>query len=98
MMLLNIGGSGYGFTLSASGSYNQATDKEEEAAFRSLASGESEVIMATAQCLTHSISLSDYVRPLFTANFIQALESLDIASRSNNSDVMDVPWKHGNTI
>ena len=88
-MLLNIGGSGFGFTLKASGSYNEATDKQEEAAVRSLAKGDAEVIMATAQCLTHSISLSDYVRPLFTANFIQALESLDSASRSNNSDLMD---------
>ena len=74
----------YGVSASASANYNRATNEEQQASASVFENYSGEIWQAKATCLTHTVSISDSVRPLFTQDFIAHLINLDVASRSNN--------------
>jgi hypothetical protein len=74
----------YGVSASASANYNRATNEEQQASASVFENYSGEIWQAKATCLTHTVSISDSVRPLFTQDFIAHLINLDAASRSNN--------------
>ena len=50
----------------ASASFAMATDKKERSAEKVLSEYDGEIEMAKATCFTHSVTLAENVRPLFT--------------------------------
>ena len=81
----SIGGSGFGITASASGSYARATNSDERAAETVLSKYKGEILMAKATCLTHAVAIANYVRPVFTTDFIKSLEDMDAAAKSSDN-------------
>ena len=82
-------GSFFGISASASASFGLATDSEERASEKVLTKYDGEIQRATATCLTHSVTISDIVRPIFTPDFIAHLKDMDAASQSGNTQKED---------
>ena len=80
-------GSFWGITAKASASYNRATDTDSQTSEKVLNKYKGELTRAKATCLTHSVSIADDVRPVFTPDFIRHLEDMDAASRSEDREV-----------
>merc|ERR1712133_299491 len=79
------GKGGFGaITVSASVSYNRATNSDSAASEKVLNKYKGEITRAKATCLTHSVSISAASRPVFTPGFIKLLEKLDVAAKSEN--------------
>ena len=73
-----------GWSGSASASYSRATNSDQQASASVLENYSGEIWQAKATCLTHTVSISDSVRPLFTQGFISHLIKLNEATTSNN--------------
>ena len=86
---LSAEGSFFGISASASASYNRATNSEEIASEKVLTTYNGEIQMAKATCLTHAVSISDIVRPVFAPDFIAHLKNLHQASKSDNDQMKD---------
>ena len=71
---------------SASASYTRSTNSDQMASEKVLEKYKGEITRAKATCLTHSVSISEFVRPVFTPDFIDALEEMDAATRSGDED------------
>ena len=82
-------GSGFGISAKASASYARSTNTDEQASMSVLKHNKGEIVIAKATCLTHSVSISDYVRPVFTEDFINGLKDLNIASVSVDTATRD---------
>ena len=76
-----------GISASASASYTRASNSDQMASERVLKKYKGEITRAKATCLTHSISISNAVRPVFTPDFISNLENMDAATRSGDASV-----------
>ena len=83
---LSVSGGFAGIEASASASYNRATNSDSQASEKVLNKYNGEITRAKATCLTHTVSIADKVRPLFTTNFINHLEALDAASGLENEE------------
>ena len=81
---VSASGSYGGWSGSASASYSRATNSDQQASASVLENYSGEIWQAKATCLTHTVSISDSVRPLFTQGFISHLIKLDEATASNN--------------
>ena len=73
-------------TVKASASYDRSSNSDAQDIAKVLNKYKGEITRAEATCLTHSISISDTVRPVFTPGFIQHLEDLDAATRFEEED------------
>ena len=71
---------------SASASYTRATNSDQQASEKVLNKYKGEITKAKATCLSHSVSIAKFVRPVFTPDFIHALEELDAATRSEDEE------------
>ena len=71
---------------SASASYTRSTNSDQMASEKVLEKYKGEITRAKATCLTHSVSISEFVRPVFTPDFIDALEDMDVATRSGDEN------------
>ena len=80
----SVSGKVWGVSASASANYARATNEQQQASSAVLETYSGEIWQAKATCLTHTVSISDSVRPLFTQDFIAHLIKLDAASKSNN--------------
>ena len=61
----------------ASASYLQATNADEKAISNVFKQYNGEVVIAKGRCITNIVSISNYVRPVFTDNFISGLVRLN---------------------
>ena len=86
---VSVEGEAFGISASASASYTRSTDSDEQASESILTKHNGEIIIAKATCLTHSVSISHYVRPVFTSDFILGLKALDNAAKSNDIKVKE---------
>ena len=77
-------GSGFGISAKASLGYSRATNADESAAETVLSKLNGELSVAKATCLTHAVSISRFVRPVFTSDFIRGLVMLDEATDVGN--------------
>ena len=78
---------GFGGTSNgASESYARATNSGQMASEKVLEKYKGEITRSKATCFTHSGSISESVRPVFTPDFIDALEEMDAATRSGDED------------
>ena len=77
-------GSIFGVSVKASAAFSLATNSEEKASEKVLTKYNGEIMTAKATCLTHLVSISKFVRPIFTPDFIASLEMMDAASKSND--------------
>ena len=82
-------GSAFGISASASASYARSTNSDEQASESILSKHNGEIVIAKATCLTHSVSIADYVRPVFTSDFIHGLKSLSNAVNSDNTNIKE---------
>ena len=82
----------YGFEAQVSAAYNRATNSEESAAMRVFSKYKGEIMMARATCLTNVITISNFVRPLFTNDFINALNMLHHASLSEHNGTREAAF------
>ena len=73
-------------TVKASASYDRSSNSDAQDIAKVLNKYKGEITRAEATCLTHSISISDTVRPVFTPGFIEHLEDLDAATRFEEED------------
>ena len=80
----SVEGEAWGVSAAASANYARATNEAQQASASVLENYSGEIWQAKATCLTHTVSISDSVRPLFTQDFIAHLINLDAASSSNN--------------
>ena len=64
-------------TAEASASYLQATNADEKAISNVFKQYNGEVVIAKGRCITNIVSISNYVRPVFTDNFISGLVRLN---------------------
>ena len=69
-------GSGFGISAKASAGYARSTDSDEQAAKKVLDKNKGEIIRAKATCLTHTVTLSEFIRPVFTPDFIAGMKLL----------------------
>ena len=69
---------------SASASYTRATNSDQMASEKVLNKYHGEITRAKSTCLTHSVSISNEVRPVFTPDFIQNVEKMDAALRNGD--------------
>ena len=67
----------WGVTADVSASYMQATNADEKAISNVFKQYNGEVIIAKGRCITNIVSISNYVRPVFTDNFISGLVRLN---------------------
>ena len=81
---VGVSGSYLGFSGSASAAYSRATNSDQQASASVLENYSGEIWQASATCLTHTVSISDSVRPIFTQGFIAHLIKLNDAAISNN--------------
>ena len=82
-------GSAFGISASASAAYARSTNSDEQASESILSKHNGEIVIAKATCLTHSVSISDFVRPVFTSAFIDGLKFLDGATKSDNVTIQE---------
>ena len=81
------GKGGFGaIKVSAAASYTRATNSDQMASEKVLKKYHGEITRAKATCLTHSISISNAVRPVFTPDFIQNIENMDEALQSGDEE------------
>ena len=81
------GKGGFGaISVSASVSYNRATNSDSAASEKVLNKYKGEITRAKATCLTHAVSISAASRPVFTPGFIKLLEEMDAAANSENEE------------
>ena len=80
-------GSFFGITVKASAAFSLATNAEEKASEKVLSKYNGEIQTAKATCLTHSVTLSKYIRPIFTPDFIASLRTMDAASKQGNATI-----------
>ena len=80
----DVEGSGFGISAKASVGYSRATNADESAAETVLSKLNGELSVAKATCLTSVVSISSFVRPVFTSDFIEGLKMLDDAIDINN--------------
>ena len=76
-----------------SAAYSRATNADEQAAVKVINKYRGEIIQAKATCITHSVSISDNVRPLFTQGFINHLKDINDAIEANDEDEKIKTWK-----
>ena len=76
----------FGVTVKASASYDRASNSDAQDVAKVLNKYKGEITRAEATCLTHSVSIADGVRPVFTPDFISHLEDLDAATRVDEED------------
>ena len=69
-------GEGFGVNAKASFGYARSTNSDEQAAESVISKRKGEIIRAKATCLTHTIILASYIRPVFTPDFIRGLKTL----------------------
>ena len=69
---------------SASASYTRSSNSDQMASEKVLEKYKGEITRAKATCLTHSVTIADEVRPVFTPDFIHHLEEMDVATRSSD--------------
>ena len=60
----------------ASFGFARSTNSDEQAAESVISKRNGEIIRAKATCLTHTIIMSNYIRPVFTTGFIRGLKTL----------------------
>ena len=77
-------GSIFGVTVKASAAFSLATNSDEKASEKVLTKYNGELMVAKATCLTHLVSISEFVRPVFTQDFIASLKMMDAACKSND--------------
>jgi len=70
---VSASGGYYGVSAEASASYALAMDSSEKAAEKVLKEYNGEIVLSQATCITNSVSISEFVRPVFTRNFIETL-------------------------
>ena len=80
----DLGFEGWGVTADASASYLEATNSDEHMVSNVFKQHQGEVIMAKARCITNIVSISNYVRPVFTSNFIGGLVRLNKTQSDND--------------
>ena len=78
-------GSAFGISAKASAGYTRSTNSDEQASESILSAHNGEITIAKATCLTHSVSISDFVRPVFTEDFIDGLKFLEAAASSSDT-------------
>ena len=83
---VSLEGSGFGISAKASLGFSRATDRDESAAETVLSKLDGEISLAKATCLTNSVSISEFVRPVFTDDFIRGLKSLNSVTSSKLED------------
>ena len=83
---VSASGSFYGVTATASASYSLATNEDEQATSSVLTKYNGEILIAKATCLTHVISIAEFVRPVFTRDFINGLKLLYNAAKNGDED------------
>ena len=88
-----IGGGWNQFSFKASAGYTDATNTESSDTTKIFKKYNGEVIMAKATCITNVISISEYVRPFFTKNFRNALQTLDDVSKGNDDKLKKAAFK-----
>ena len=81
---VSASGSGFGISASASAEFSRATNSDEQAAETVLSTYNGEILLAKATCLTHTVSISNFVRPVFTEGFIYQLTKMDAAAKTND--------------
>ena len=69
-------GEGFGVNAKASFGFARSTNSDEQAAESVLSKRKGEIIRAKATCLTHTVVMDGYVRPVFTPGFIRGLKTL----------------------
>ena len=75
-----------GISAGALASYIRATNSDQMASENVLEKYKAVITRAKVTCFTHSGSISEFVRPVFTPDFIDALEEMDAATRSGDED------------
>ena len=69
-------GEGFGVNAAASFGFARSTNSDEQAAESVISKRNGEIIRAKATCLTHTIIMANYIRPVFTPDFIRGLKTL----------------------
>ena len=64
----------------------KSTNSDERAASNLFKKFKGDIILSKATCLTNIVSISDYVRPVFTESFISGLESINQALLDDDED------------
>ena len=77
----------WGIKGSASASYTRSSNSDQMASEKVLEKYKGEITRAKATCLTHSVTISDIVRPVFTPDFILHLEDMDAATRNPDEEL-----------
>ena len=78
-------GKAFGISAKASAGYTRSTNSDEQASESILTTHNGEITIAKATCLTHSVSISKYVRPVFTSDFINGLKNLEASTALSNT-------------
>ena len=69
-------GEGFGVNAKASFGFAKSTNSDEQAAETVLSKRNGEIMRAKATCLTHTVVMDGYIRPVFTPGFIYGLKTL----------------------
>ena len=69
-------GAGFGVSAAASFGFARSTNSDEQAAESVISKRSGEIVRAKATCLTHTIIMASYIRPVFTPDFIHGLKTL----------------------
>lgn len=64
----------WGFSAEGSAQYAASRNSEGSDAVEALKSGRGEVVVSTARCFTHDVSVDTYSRARFTQNFVRGLQ------------------------
>ena len=85
----SVEGTGFGISAKASAGYTRSTNSDEQQSEKILSTYNGEIIVAKATCLTHTVSISEFVRPVFTSDFIDGLKVLEAAATSRIQENKD---------
>ena len=70
--------------MDASASMSTEQNSDEQASESVFSDFGGSIVLAKAKCHTNTVSISRFVRPVFTPNFIRALEAMEYAVNSKS--------------
>ncbi|XP_047741221.1 uncharacterized protein LOC125179430 [Hyalella azteca] len=74
------------FSIKAGMGYQQLKDDEESKRLEFFKETAGEIIQGGAQCQTHVVSVNMHTTPVFTKNFLSALQKLNVAAQDASSE------------
>ena len=87
-----VSAGGWFFNFKASFGFGVSGSGSERNTFNYFQAGVGEIVESTAECVTHTVSLSSFIKPTFTKAFIRSLRSLHMAAvgRLDKAESTDV--------